>query len=58
MSDQIQTINKPNGCRLLIVPKERSLVWQKLKGKWSNKSGLAANLKKIRRQWDRKILDA
>jgi len=57
MSKQIQTINKPDICHLLIVPKERSLIWQKLKGKWSNRSGLAINLKKIRRQWDRKILD-
>lgn len=41
----------------LLTPKERVSVWKKAKGIWKNKKpDPILELKKIRKEWDRKII--
>jgi len=58
MSKDNQTTIKARDCDSLLVSKERSSIWQKLKGKWANRIDATSELKKIRREWDRKITKA
>ncbi|UMX48417.1 MAG: hypothetical protein L7H18_02660 [Candidatus Nealsonbacteria bacterium DGGOD1a] len=39
----------------LLLPKKRSLIWQKLRGKWQNKTNIITDYKKIRSEWNRKV---
>ena len=58
MSKDNQTTIKARDCDSLLVSKERFPIWQKLKGRWADRTNATSELKKIRREWDRKITKA
>lgn len=49
-------ISKSMAVYPLISPKERLLVWERIKGMWKNrKPDPIKELKKMRREWERKF---
>lgn len=39
----------------LIPARERLLIWEKVRGLWNHKKGTEKELKKLRKEWDRKL---
>ncbi len=48
--------SKPIAIYPLISPKERRVIWEKVKGMWKNrKPDPIKELEKMRKEWDRKL---